>query len=158
IRIPVVDVMRRVLEMPLRFARLDVDRHERRGVEVVPDTRVAVPIRTWIAGAPVQQLQLGIVRTGQPRRAAAVDPTVAGPRFAAWLSGRWDRPEAPQLFAGLRVIRVEEAADARFAAADADNHFVVDDERRGRDRVAKGIFADVDHPSFDAGARVERHE
>src|SRR5438552_3186624 len=144
--------------MPARLAGLDVDRDERARVEIVALARIAVPVGTRIARAPVEQLQRGIVRAGQPRRAAAVHPAVAGPRLAAGFAGRWHREEAPDLLAGLRIVRVEESANARLAAADADDHLAVDDERRGGDRVARRILADVDRPSLDARLRVEREE
>src|SRR5436190_22305206 len=144
--------------MPARLAGLDVDRDERARIEIVALARIAVPVGTRIARAPVEQLQRRIVRAGEPRRAAAVHPAVAGPRLAARLAGRRYRPEAPPRLAAPRVVRVEEAADARFAAADPDDHLVVDDERRGGDRVPRRVLADVDRPSLDAGFRVERDE
>src|SRR5205085_1356420 len=147
--VPVVDVVRRELEVPAGLAGVDVDGDERRRVEVVPLARVAVPVRARVAGAPVDQPQRRIVGAGQPRRAAAVHPAVAGPAFAARFAGRWYRPEAPRQFSGLRVVGVEEAADAGLAAADADDHLVVDDQRRGGDRVAGRVLADVDGPAFD---------
>ena len=85
-------------------------------------------------------------------------PAVAGPRLAACLSGRRNRPEAPRQFAGLRVVGVQKAADSRFAAADADDDLVADRERRGRDGVAHRVFADLDRPALGAGSRIERHQ
>src|SRR5258706_14209855 len=108
--------------MPAQLAVLDVERHQRRCVEVVARPLVAVPVGARIAGAPVEQLERGIVRAGEPRRAAAALPGVAlRPRIAARLVGRRNRVEAPEPTAGLRVVGVEEAADAGLAAAHADD-------------------------------------
>ena len=158
VRVPVVNVVRGELERPSKLAGLDVKSDDRRRAEVVAETRVAVPVRSGIAGAPVEELERGIVRTGQPRRAAAVHPAVSRPGFAAGFAGRRDGPVAPQLFARLRVVCVEEPSNTRFAAADADDDLVVHDERGGGDGVPHRIFTNVDNPAFDAGSCVERDQ
>src|SRR5262249_35244633 len=129
-----------------------------RGVEVVAFARVAVPVGTGVARAPIEELQRRIVRPGQPCCAAAMHPAVARPRFAAWFAGRRHGPEAPRLLAGLRVVGVEKTADAGFAAADADDHFAVHHQRRRGDGMSGRIFADVYRPALDAGTRVEGDE
>src|ERR1043166_8432683 len=45
--------------------------------------------------------------------------------------------EAPELFAVGRIERRDESANAELAARGADDHLVLDDERRNSDRVAR---------------------
>src|SRR6185295_15436890 len=111
---------------------------------------------TRVAGAPVQELQRGIVRTGQPRGPSAASPTVAGPRIIAGLTGSRHGPESPQSAAGSGVVRVEEAAHAGLAPADADDDLVVDHEWRGSDGMADRVVGDMRRPALDAGVRIER--
>ena len=74
------------------------------------------------------------------------------------LAGTGDGPEAPPQLAGLGIVGVDEPADARLAAADADDHHAVERERRHGDRVAGRVVADQDLPPFRAGLGVERVE
>ena len=73
--------------MPLDRARLWLQRQDRRGIEVVARAEARIP-RGRVAGAPVDGVQLGILGSGQPGRAAAALPRVAaifpglGPRLA----------------------------------------------------------------------------
>src|SRR5262249_56408707 len=83
VRVPVVHVVRRELEVPRDPAVYGIQREQRTGVEVVAGADVAVPVGTWIAGAPVDEIERGVVGTGQPRRAAAVLPAVPAPAVEA---------------------------------------------------------------------------
>ena len=98
--------------------------------------RVARPriVRLGVAGAPVDEIELRIVRAGAPRRPAAVLPRVAvlRPRLGAGLARRRNRVAAPQLLAGIRIPAVEESARGGLAAGHAgDQHAVGDDRRAG---------------------------
>ena len=136
-----------------------VEGEDRTGVEVVARTVVAVPVGPGIPGLPVQQLQLGIVRTGQPRRAAAGLPAVlAAPGFVAGLARRRNRVPAPHALAGLRVVGVHEPADAVFRARHADDDLAVDRERRQRQVVADLVVVHGDVPPQRARLRVERRQ
>ena len=141
-------VVRRELEMPAHLSGIDVDREERARVEVVALACVAVPVGTGIAGAPVEQLQRGVVRAGQPRRARTAHPAVTGPSVAARFAWRWYGLETPDRLPVLRIVRVEVAADAGLAAADTDDDLVVGDERRRRNRVATRVVANRYSPSL----------
>ena len=80
--------------------------------------------RAGIARAPVEQLQLGVVGAGEPGGASAVLPGICSARASCRLPGlarRRHGPEAPELLAGLGVVGVQEAANARLAPADADD-------------------------------------
>ena len=136
----------------------EIQREQRAGIEVVAGADVAVVVRTRIARAPVEQVQLRIVGAGQPRRRAAVLPRVAAPRVRARLTRRRHGPEAPRALAGLRVVGIEESANAAFGAGDADDDLVLDRERRaGRGVVQPGIGERL-LPQHAARSRVERDE
>src|SRR5207247_4110071 len=108
------------LIMPFQLARVGVERDHRRGVEIVARPRVAVPIGPRVADAPVGQVRVRIVRTGDPNRSAAGLPGVAAPTFATRLAGSGNRVEAPRLPAGLDVVRRQETADALSPARGPD--------------------------------------
>src|SRR5206468_10711950 len=122
-------------------------RDDRIGVEIVAGPLIRVPIRTGIANAPIGQIEGGIVRACDPDRSAAMLPGLGIaerfgglrtrlPGFEPGLTRSRNRIEAPDLAASSRVIRSHEPANAELAAADADNHLVLDRERRERERIA----------------------
>src|SRR2546425_9243533 len=78
-RIPIVRVVRRELVVPTKLSRVGIDGNHRSGVKIVPPTHIAEQIRTGISGSPVEQVQLGTVRSSEPRRTAAMLPGIAGP-------------------------------------------------------------------------------
>ena len=69
-----------------------------------------------------------------------------------------DGVEAPRALAGLRVVRVDESADAVLGAGDADDHLVLDDERREGHRVAGAVIDELDVEQHAAGLHVERDQ
>src|SRR4029077_18000036 len=97
------------------------------------------------------RLQIRIVAAGEPRRSAAGFPAVAAPRVEAGLTGTGNRVAPPHALAGLRVVRVDESADARFGARDADDDLAVERERREREVVAEMVVVDGDVPPHGAG-------
>ena len=66
--------------------------------------------------------------------------------------------EAPRALAGLRVVGVDEAANAVLAAGDADDHLVLDDQRRDRRGVADLVVLERRVPDDGAGLHVEREQ
>ena len=72
--------------------------------------------------------------------------------------GTGDGVEAPGALAGLRIVRIDEAADAGLAAAGSDQHFAANGERRERQAVAELVVLDLGGPTFDAALQVERDE
>ena len=78
-RIPIVCVVGRELVVPTKLSRIGIDGNDRSGVQIVPLTHIAEQIRTGIPGSPVEQVELRIVRSREPGRAAAMLPGIAGP-------------------------------------------------------------------------------
>ena len=69
-----------------------------------------------------------------------------------------DGVEGPQQLAVVGVVRLDEAADAVFAAVCADQNLAVDGRRRHRLAVAFFRIGDVGGPHRLAGLGVERHQ
>src|SRR5215471_7226868 len=68
VRIPVMDVVWRELEMPLELAGIRVEGEQRGGIKVVALARTAVIVGARIARAPVDQVRRRVVGPGGPRR------------------------------------------------------------------------------------------
>ncbi len=129
-------------------------------VEVVALAIGAVVIRIWIAGAPVERVELGIVGAGHPRPAAAAREHVGGcgPGLAAALTGIGDRRETPDALARRRIVGVEEPSRRILAAGNADDHLAVDHERRERRGVADLVVGEHGVPEDAAGRAIEREQ
>ena len=148
-------VVRRELEVPPHLARVAVQREHRVGVQVVAQPHLAAVVGAGVAGAPVDEVELGIVRAGDPGRRPAGAPRVAQPRLVVGMIGPRNRVRPPRAFAGLRVVRVEEPADAELPARDARHHPVLDDERRRGLAVAAPVIRHLRVPHQVARARVD---
>src|SRR5262249_1909517 len=107
---------------------------------------------------PVDEIQLGIVRAGQPHRAATALPAVTEPRVVAILTRPGYGIKPPQLFARGSVVRIQESARAEFAAGDPDEHLVFHVQRRAGDAVTKHRVGDLRFPERQTGSRVQRDE
>ena len=134
--VPVVFVVRRVLEVPDELAVIGAQGQQRRGVEIVAFAVATIEVlRAGIAGRPVQQVEFRVVGAAGPGSAAAGLPrVVVRPRLRPGLARSGDRVEAPLALPGFGVEGVEVASDATgVAAADADQHPILcDDGRAGR--------------------------
>src|SRR5262249_3060796 len=88
-RVPVVDVVRRRLKGPDKFARVRIERNDGASVEIVAGPIGACQHRIGIAGAPIKKIEVGIVSSGHPGHAAAVEDGVAvsWPSLRARLAG-----------------------------------------------------------------------
>src|SRR6266852_5698269 len=113
--------------MPAQLPCGRIERHDRIGVQVVAFAFVTVVIRAWVARGPEKLVGFGVVSARQPSRRAAMLQRFAYPGFRQWLAWRGNRPEAPDVLAGLGFIGREEAADAVIATRSAGEHQVVDD-------------------------------
>ena len=73
-------------------------------------------------------------------------------------AGTWNGPEAPVLLAGFGVVGVDESANASFTAADANNNFSVDGQRRDCHAVSRFIFANFGGPKLRSASQIERNQ
>ena len=69
-----------------------------------------------------------------------------------------NRVEAPDFLAGRGIERGDETADAVFAARRPDDHLVLDDERRQRERVTRLRLGDRLVPDRLAGLGIDRDQ
>ena len=69
-RVPVVSVVRRSLKGPCQLAVVRMDCHDAAGVEIVAGAGLAVQHRRGISGAPVDEIQIGIIGAGHPGHGA----------------------------------------------------------------------------------------
>src|SRR6185437_1211151 len=128
---------RRRLDLPFDLAGIGIDGEGARAAGIGELAEIGrsgaahrrVP-RRRIAGAVESRVGLGIVGADIPGGAAAMLPAVAFPGVVAGLAGARDGPGLPQLLAAGDIIGLERAARAVFAAGEADDRHVFDDERR----------------------------
>ena len=141
--------------MPLDLAGLRVEREHRAGIEIVAGAHGRVE-RSRIADAPIDRVQLRIIRAGDPGRSAAQLPGVALPGIAAGLIGTGDRIGAPQMLAGRRIPSVDETAGTELGAGDAGQDDAVRDQRRHRHRIALLDVGRLLSPKLLACRGIER--
>src|SRR5262249_34445166 len=114
------------------LAGLRPDCEHARRVEAVQTAARPRVVGFGIAGAPIDEVELGIVGARAPGRRAAVFPgvTVGRPGLVSGLAGSRNGVATPELLAGLGVPAVKEAACRRFAAGHAGDQDAVGDDRR----------------------------
>src|SRR5205085_8157245 len=137
--VPVPDVVRRELVMPAHLPRIAVERDDRRGVQVVAFAELAVVIRSGIACAPENEIQLRIVGASGPCRTAPVLPglgVLTLPGSVARVLRTGGRIEPPRSLPGVNVIGIDKAPNAVLGASHARNNLVLEGERRWRAAVA----------------------
>src|SRR5581483_2202199 len=79
----VVRIVRRVVEVALDLAGVGIEDERGVGEQVVTHSHVTVEVRARVADGPEQRVQLLVVGTRDPGRAAAVLPGLAGPGVVA---------------------------------------------------------------------------
>ena len=135
-RIPVKLVVRVGLVVPLELARIRVQSDDGARVEIVAGTHITVVIRTGISYAPVGQIGFRIVGAGGPYGAAPVFPRIIPPAGFSRVTRSSGGIEPPLFLTCVRIVGCNEAADPIFPSGNADDDFVLDDQRRNRHRVA----------------------
>ena len=112
--IPIVQIVRRELVVPLQLAGRGIERQHGIGIQIVALALVAVEIRTGIADGPEQRVGFGIVGAGEPGRRAAVLDGAAHPgrqrpdrrgrarSRSARRARRWRRCRRPRIRGCLR--------------------------------------------------------
>ncbi len=167
--------MRGLLIHPLGHAGIGIAGHDGHGPLVVARTLRRVPGR-GVAGAVIDEVQVGVVGIPAPGGAAADLPLVAFPALdrAVGAHGlaehhglfRIDQHlgvgaggiGAPDLLARLHVIGGDMAAHAELAARDADEELVLDRQHGRGVGLALGRVAVLHGPFHLAALRVEGHD
>ena len=99
--VPIVSIVGRELEVPFEFTGSRIEREHGAGVEIVAFARLAIFVGPWVAGGPIDQIQLGVVSAAHPGGATAVFKRKIAPGFGAGLPSRGNGPESPKLFASF---------------------------------------------------------
>ena len=153
-----MDVVGSELEIPAHLSGVGLHGHDRRGVQVVSQPNVAVPVGGGIPRAPVDEVQFRIVGTGDPGRRSTLFPRVAGPGLVPRFSGTGNGVETPGPLAGGGVVGIQESPDAVFPARDAHDDLVLHGQRRHRDAVALVVLGHLRLPDDGARLGVQGHE
>src|SRR5712692_3455941 len=154
--IEVPRVVRNLLIVPVQLSGVGINRDYAVGVEVLAGPHRIIEVRRRIADAPINQIQLRIIRSGEPRRPAAVLPHIGvGPGLVPRLSRSGYRVEPPRESSRLGVERADVAAMRAVASGSSNDDFVFDDEWSAVDIAAAFLYVfDFDVPDLLAGVRV----
>src|SRR5882724_12260334 len=158
--VPIVNVMRRRLEMPDEFAGVGIERDDGAGVKIVAGAAFTGEDGIGISSAPVEKIQIGIVGAGHPRHAAAVSYGVGifRPSFGARFAGFWRGEPLPLFRASFWIDGDEEAGNVGDVAGDAGDDVIFYDERRHGGEVAELIVGEDDVPTDGAVFRVQANQ
>ena len=167
--------MGRHLVDPFRHAGIRIAREDGHRPFVVARTLLRIPGR-GIAGAVIDEVQAGIIGHPAPGAAAADLPLIALPglqariladrlaKFGGLLGVDQDLivrslgVGPPDLLADLEIVGGDVALHAELAAGDADQHLVLDHERRRGAGLALAGIAVLRAPRDLAGLGVERDQ
>ena len=145
-RVEIVGVVGSELEIPRQLTGRDPERHHAVGPEVVPGAGSPVVDRSGIPGPEIDQTQLRIVRSRQPRGTASRRQRLFLPRFAAGRARLGDSVVAPHPLPRLRVVRVDEAANPELTSRDPDQDQGADRQRRGGEGISAAVVRRADFP------------
>ena len=104
--------------MPRQLAGRGLQGDDAVGEQIVARPRLAVIDRRRVADAPVNEIELGIEASGDPRGAATGFPRTVLPGIVTELARSRNGVEAPAQLTGLRIVRGQEPADGELAAMD----------------------------------------
>src|SRR5829696_4660787 len=146
-----------LLKMPLVLATLEIEGNDRLGEEVVTGAHGAIKVRAGVADLDVEHAQLRIDGRRLPHRSTAVLPhlVVLRPGLVPELTWSRNRVEAPDLVAGLGVVRGDVAANLVLGTGDADVDQPVVVDRRHRLGVAGPRTVNLNTPGDFAGFLIE---
>src|SRR4051812_31223173 len=102
--------MRRVLEIPLHLAGIDVEGHDAICIEVVAFADVAHEIDAGLTRAPIKRVQLRIEAADIPDRTATQFPRITFPTLNSFLTRLGDYIPRPSNLAGVGVEGLYPAA------------------------------------------------
>ena len=136
IRIPVMRVMRRRLEVPRHPPRIRTHCNNRLRVKIVPRTRLARNHRLRIARAEIKQIQYRIIGRRTPRHPAAMQHRFhAGPRLRFRIPRLRMRIPAPLHLTRLGIMRRQITGYVRIVTAHAHNHMIANNQRGRRPKI-----------------------
>ena len=157
--VPVVRVVRRWLVIPDEFPGVGIQRHNRCGPKIGARPSLSGEDGVRIAGSPVEKIQLGVVRAGHPRHAAAVLHGLRiGPGLRAGLALPRRGVPAPLHFAGLRIAGIQEAGHVHGIAAHARDNVILDHQRAGGAEILHLLVGDLLLPALFSILRIERDQ
>ena len=105
LRIPIANIVRRELVVPLEFSRGGIQREDTVGEQIVAAALAIIGIRPRIAGSPVEGIGLGIIRACLPRRTSARCDGRSLPGLEPRIAFGRNGPVAPHAFASRRPRR-----------------------------------------------------
>ena len=159
-RVVVPDIVMHLLEVPPVSPGLQLDRHDRRGKQVVTGAEGAVVVGSGVAGRKIEQPERRIDGWRLPDGGPAVLPgvVVLRPGVVTCLTRARDCVERPEQPSVSGVVRLDAAAGSAIAAGEADDHLALDVERCGGDREALLPALGLDRPDDATGGAVQRHQ
>src|SRR5207248_1219180 len=86
--------------------------------------------------APIGEVEVRVIRAGNPYGAAADLPGISGPGLIAGLARTWNGIEAPGFFAGPHVVGSNKATDTELTTRYPYNHFIFHHERSMSEDIA----------------------
>ena len=157
-RVPIPEIVRRELVVPLQPPRRAIQREDRIGIQVVSPAVIAVVLLAGVPRGPVDRVELRIVAAGEPRGRAAVLDVLALPGLRSRLARLRHRAESPDLLARRLVVRRDESVRAVFTAGHARDDQIACRKRRGRGGVILAPVAELRVPQQLARETVERDD
>ena len=155
--VPVVHVVWRRLKIPDKLPGVGIQGHDGASEEIVAGAPLACEHGIGIARAPIQQVELRVIRSGHPRHAASVEDGVGvvGPRFRARLAGVRIGVPAPLDRSGLRIQGLKETPNIRNIPGHADDHVIAYNQRRHCREVTELWIGELDDPANAAILGIE---
>ncbi len=152
-------VVGHALEMPDQFAGPCVEDEHRVRVEIRAESDIWKEVRRRVGDREIDPARFGIERERRPDGTAA-DQLIA--RVAPCLRSRLARfrhgVEPPHRLAIRQPERPDPAAHAVLGARGSDDHQILEDDGRHRERLALGRIGGRALPQQVTGPRVERDE
>ena len=112
-----------------------------------------------ISSSPIDQVQIGIVRSGNPGRAAAVRHSVCiRPGFRSRFARLRHRIPVPENFSVLGASGFQKSRDVRLIVGHAGDETVLHHQGRHADVIAELVIGYFQVPNLPSGARIQTDE
>ena len=155
VAIVVPDIVRGELEVPFDLATVRVKGQGRVRVEIIALPSVTVPVGGRVAGCPVHQVKVRVIRARHPGRTAALFIRITGPGLDAGLAFVRHGITPPLPLARLKIIGVDIAANAVFTAGNTDNDVIPNNQGGQGKAETAGIVVGFRIPHDRAGFSVK---